>query len=288
LARVIAHCRRIGTAKMGIQIAHAGRKASARRPWEGGQSLPAGEDPWPTIGPSPIPFGAAWPAPREMTNEDIARLRDAFRSAAIRAVRVGFDAIELHMAHGYLIHSFLSPISNKRTDGYGGPFEGRMRFPLEIATVVREVVPARIAVGARITGTDWMDGGLTPEDAVAFAKALKQLGLDYVDISSGGVTAETKLPVTPGFNAPVAEKVRREAGVATRVVGLIATSVQAEAIIAEGKADMVALARGFLDNPHWGWHAAQELEADVKRPQQYARAAPGIWPAATYRLQRQS
>jgi NADPH2 dehydrogenase len=286
LARVVAHCRHIGNAKLGIQIAHAGRKASSQRPWEGGQGLAPHEDAWPTIGPSPITYGAAWPAPREMTTEDIARLRDAFRATAMRAVRIGFDAIELHMAHGYLLHAFMSPISNRRTDAYGGTLEARMRFPLEICAAVRDVVPERIALGARISATDWAEGGLTVDDGVRIAKALKSAGLDYIDISSGGVTADIRLPVSPGFNVPIAERVKREVGIATRVVGLIATAAQAEAIIAEGKADMVALARGFLDNPHWAWHAAQELGADVKRPPQYQRAAPSMWPAAAYRLQR--
>jgi NADPH2 dehydrogenase len=161
-----------------------------------------------------------------------------------------------------------------------------MRFPLEICAAVRDVVPERIALGARISATDWAEGGLTVDDGVRIAKALKSAGLDYIDISSGGVTADIRLPVSPGFNVPIAERVKREVGIATRVVGLIATAAQAEAIIAEGKADMVALARGFLDNPHWAWHAAQELGADVKRPPQYQRAAPSMWPAAAYRLQR--
>jgi 2,4-dienoyl-CoA reductase-like NADH-dependent reductase (Old Yellow Enzyme family) len=218
-----------------------------------------------------------------MTSEDIARLRNAFPAAARRAVRAGIDAIELHMAHGYLLHSFLSPISNRRTDEYGGSFEGRARFPLEIASAIRDAVPPGRPVGARITGTDWMDAGLTPDDAVRFAKALKQAGLDYVDVSSGGVTADTKLPVSPAFNTPIAERVRREAAIATRVVGLIATPAQAEAVIAEGKADMVAIGRAMLDNPHWAWQAARELGAEVKRPPQYQRAAPAVWPGAAFR-----
>jgi 2,4-dienoyl-CoA reductase-like NADH-dependent reductase (Old Yellow Enzyme family) len=285
LNKVIAHCRRIGAAKFGIQLAHAGRKASSQRPWEGAGALKASEDPWETIAPSALPFGPNWHTPRAMTDDDMARVKAAFVDSARRAVRIGFDAIELHGAHGYLIHSFLSPISNKRNDAFGGPMENRMRFPLDIARAVRAEVPGTIALGARITGSDWMDGGLTPDDAVIFTRALKDAGLDYVDISSGGVSAETRNPTNPGYNVPIAEKVKRESGVATRTVGLIATPKQAEAIVAEGKADMVAMARALLDDPHWGWHAAHALGADatVKRPPQYLRSAPAMWPGAAYK-----
>jgi NADPH2 dehydrogenase len=283
MARVIAHCRRIGTTKLGIQIAHAGRKASSQRPWEGGGPLKPGADPWETIAPSAIPFGDGWHTPREMTPDDIARVREAFVNSAKRAVRIGFDAIELHYAHGYLAHSFLSPVSNKRGDQYGGSFENRMRFGREVAQAVRAVVPKSVALGARITGSDWREDGLTIDDAVAYAKALKADGLDYIDVSSGGITADTRNPTGPGYNVPAAERIKRESGIATRVVGLIVTPAQAEAIVAEGKADMVAMARALLDDPHWGWHAAQKLGAEVARPPQYARAAPKLWPGAAMR-----
>jgi 2,4-dienoyl-CoA reductase-like NADH-dependent reductase (Old Yellow Enzyme family) len=285
LARVVAHCRRYGTAKLGIQLAHAGRKASAHPPWEGAQALGPGADPWQPIAPSAIPFGADWPVPLEMTAADIEKMREAFVTAAKRAVRIGFDAIELHAAHGYLLHSFVSPISNKRTDGYGGSLAARMRLPLEIARAVRAVMPEGMPLGARMTGSDWVEGGLTPDDAVAFAKALKAAGLDYVCISSGGITADTRPTAVANRNVQFAEKVKAEAGIATRTVGLIATPKQAETIVAGGKADMVALARAFLDDPHWGWHAAQSLGADVARPKQYQRAAPKLWPGAAYRDQ---
>ena len=218
-----------------------------------------------------------------MTAADIARVREAFVSAAQRAVRIGFDAIELHGAHGYLMHSFMSPLSNKRTDEYGGSFENRLRFPLEVARAVRAVVPRSTALGARITGSDWLDGGLTPADAVAFTKALKEVGLDYVDVSSGGITAEARTPTTPGYNVPIADEVRRTTGIATRTVGLIVMPKQADEVIAEGKADMVALARAVLDNPHWGWYAAQVLGAESKRPPQYLRASSKLWPGMTMR-----
>jgi len=285
LARVVAHCRRYGTGKLGIQLAHAGRKASAQRPWEGGKPLAAGEDPWETIAPSAVAFGPNWHVPREMTSADMERVRDAFVAAAKRAVRAGIDAIELHGAHGYLLHSFVSPLSNKRTDGYGGSLAARMRYPLEIAHAVRAAIPRGMPLGARITGTDWVEGGLTPGDAVAFAKALQAAGVDYVCVSSGGINSDARPAVAASTNVEFAEQVKRETGVATRAVGLIVTPKQAEAILSEGKADMVALARAMLDDPHWGWHAAQALGADVARPNQYLRAAPKTWPGAAYRDQ---
>ncbi len=283
LTRIVDHCRRIGSAKLGIQLAHAGRKASSQRPWEGAKALSDAEDAWPTIGPSALPFGPGWHTPRAMTEDDMARVRASFTDAAKRALRIGFDAIELHFAHGYLLHSFLSPLSNKRNDAHGGSFEGRMKFPLEVVRAVRAAVPRSVPFGARITGTDWIEGGLTVDDAVTAGKALKAAGLDYVDISSGNITPESRWPNDAGFNVPAAEKVRRETGIAVRAVGMITTAKQAEAIVAEGRADMVALARSFLDNPHWGWHAAQELDAEVPRPKQYARAAPKLWPGAGLR-----
>src|SRR6185312_1354524 len=206
-----------------------------------------------------------------------------FVSAAQRAVRIGFDAIELHFAHGYLAHAFLSLISNHRTDRYGGSLENRMRFGREIAQAVRAVVPKSVALGARITGSDWRDDGLSADDAVAQAKALKSDGLDYIDVSSGGIAASIRNPSSPGYNVSIAERVKRESGIATRTVGLILTPAQAEAIVAEGKADMVALARGMLDDPRWGWHAAQALGAEVERAPQYTRAGPKLWAPAAQR-----
>ncbi len=280
LARVIAAARRMGHAKFGIQLAHSGRKGSAQRPWEGGGPLAAGADPWPTMAASPIPFGDGWPAPREVTEEDMERVRAAFVSAAGRALRIGFDAIELHFAHGYLAHGFMSPVSNKRTDRYGGTLENRLRFPLAIARAVRAVVPPQVPLGARITGSDWRPDGLGPDDAVAIAKALKDEGIDFICVSSGGITADTRNPTEPGYNVPIAAQVKKKVGIATRVVGLIHTPAQAEAIIAEGLADQVSLARAFLDDPHWGWHAAKALGAEVPRPPQYQRAGPRLWAPA--------
>lgn len=283
LKRVIDHCRRIGSAKFGVQIAHAGRKASTLPPWEGSRPLAPASGGWEPIGPSPIPYGSGWPVPREMTEADLARVREGFVAAAKRALRAGFDAIELHIAHGYLLHSFLSPLSNQRRDGYGGSIEARLRFPLEVTRAVRAAVPHATPLGARITGSDWMEGGITPDDAVIHARALKEAGLDYVDVSSGGITLDTRNPTEFCYNVPLAERVRREAGLPTRAVGLIVTPKQAEAVIAEGKADMVALGRAFLDDPHWGWRAARELGAEAKLPPQYLRAGPKLWPGAALR-----
>jgi 2,4-dienoyl-CoA reductase-like NADH-dependent reductase (Old Yellow Enzyme family) len=284
LARVVAHCKHIGTARIGVQLAHAGRKASSQRPWEGGKGLKPGDpdEPWETMGPSPIPFGADWPAPREMVRRDFELAAVAFVEAARRAVRIGFDAIELHMAHGYLLHSIASPISNRRSDEFGPGRQAGWRYLVELVEAVRAAVPRGLPLGARMTGSDWTEGGLTPDDAVAFARVLREAGIDYVDISSGGVTGDTRNPTSPGYNVPVAERVRREVGIPTRTVGLIATPAQAEAVVAEGKADMVALGRAFLDNPHWGWAAARDLGAEAARPRQYLRVGPKLWavPAA--------
>jgi 2,4-dienoyl-CoA reductase-like NADH-dependent reductase (Old Yellow Enzyme family) len=283
LTRVIAHCKRIGSACFGVQIAHAGRKASALPPWKGGKPVTPSDGGWEGIAPSAIPFGKDWPVPREMTEADMTQVRDGFVSSTQRALRCGFDAIELHIAHGYLLHSFISPLSNRRKDSYGGTLDGRMRFPLEVVRAVRAVMPKDVPLGARITGSDWLDGGITPEDAVAYAGMLKEAGLDFVDVSSGGLTQDARNPTGYCYNAPLAEAVRRGAGLATRAVGLIVTPQQAEAVVAGGQADMVTLGRAVLDDPHWGWHAAQALGGDVTRPPQYLRAGPALWPGAALR-----
>ncbi len=281
LGRVLNAARRVSNAKWGIQIAHSGRKGSAPRPWEGAGSLKAGGDPWETFAASALPFGDNWHTPREATEADTEDARAAFVASTQRALRLGFEVVELHMAHGYLLHGFISPVSNKRTDQYGGALENRLRFPLSVAKAVRAVVPKDVVLGARITGSDWRPDGLTPDDGVTTAKALKAEGLDYVCVSSGGITADTRNPTTPGYNVPLAEKVKKEAGIATRTVGLILEPAQAEAIVAGGQADQIALGRGFLDDPHWAWHAARALGGEVARPPQYARAGPKLWaPAA--------
>jgi NADPH2 dehydrogenase len=285
LKPILASVRKHSKIAVAMQLAHAGRKGSSHKPWDGGQLIPLSAGGWQTVGPSAVPHKEGETAPSELDAAGLARIRNAFVDAAKRAIRAGIDAIELHGAHGYLLHSFVSPVSNKRGDDYGGSLAARMRYPIEIAQAVRAVVPKGMPLGARITGSDWLEGGLTPDDAVAFAKALKATGLDFICISSGGITAETRPTSVANLNVGFAEKVKREAGIATRAVGLIATPNQAETIVAEGKADMVALARAFLDDPHWGWHAANALGADVVRPKQYLRAAPKMWPGAAYRDQ---
>ena len=282
LARVIAAARKVAApgTRFGIQLAHAGRKGSCHTPWDGGRPLSPGEGAWQTVAPSAVPFAEGGPPPAALDASGLDAVRAAFCQAAIRAARIGFDVIELHAAHGYLLHEFLSPLSNLRTDAYGGTPEARMRFPLEVARAVREVVPRNLALGARITGTDWAPGGLTPEDAVAFAAALKSAGYDYVCVSGGGAVPKMQIPLGPGYQVPIAAKVRAETGIVTRAVGLIVEPAQADAIITSGQADFVALARAFLDDPRWVWHAAERLGATIAYPPQYARISASQWPGA--------
>jgi len=282
MARELSAAKRLalpGT-RFGIQLAHAGRKASVSYPWQGGKPLGPGADPWPTVAPSAIPFDSEWHTPTALDAAGLARVRDAFVAAARRAVAGGFDAVELHMAHGYLLHEFLSPLANRRSDSYGGPLANRLRFPLEVARGVREAVPARMALGARITGTDWVEGGWTVEDAVILAKELKAIGVDFACVSSGGIHGGIPVPAQPGYQVSLAARVREGSGIATRAVGLIVDAEQAERIVAGGQADMVALARALLDNPRWVWHAADRLGAKIGYPPQYARVAAALWPGA--------
>jgi 2,4-dienoyl-CoA reductase-like NADH-dependent reductase (Old Yellow Enzyme family) len=282
LARVLAAARRVAApgTRFAIQLAHAGRKASHQPPWMGGRALAPDDDAWQTLAPSAIPFAEGGPPPIALDERGRARITAAFRQAAQRSARLGFDAIELHAAHGYLLHSFISPLSNRRNDGYGGSFENRMRFPLEVARAVREAVPHTVALGARITGTDWTEGGLTGEDAVRVAGALKATGLDYICVSGGGAVPNVKIALGPGYQVPFAAQVRAGTGIITRAVGLIASPQQADDIIASGKADCIAMARAFLDNPRWVWHAAEQLGASITPPPQYARVSRTQWPGA--------
>lgn len=277
MRRVIDAVRRLTRTPIGIQLAHAGRKGSAQVPWLGGKALAAAESPWQTLAPSAIPYGEGWHVPREMTVTDMAELKDAFVKAARRALSIGFDAVELHAAHGYLLHEFLSPLSNRRTDAYGAD---RMKFPLEVARALREAWPKDRALGARISASDWAEGGMAIEETVAFARALKAAGFDYVCVSSAAIVPQQKMKVEPGYNAPFAARIRAESGILTRVGGMIADPAQAEAILQSGAADQICLARAMLDNPRWAWHAAERYGVKLDYPPQYARVHASLWPGA--------
>jgi 2,4-dienoyl-CoA reductase-like NADH-dependent reductase (Old Yellow Enzyme family) len=280
LKRAVEACRTYGKAAIGIQLAHAGRKASCHLSWEGGKPLAADEGAWQTVGPSAIPFDDGWHTPRALDRAGMAQVKAAFVAAARRAQRLGLDVIELHSAHGYLMHEFLSPFSNQRTDEYGGSLENRMRFPLEVASALRAAWPAEKPFGVRISASEWVEAGFTIDEAVIYCRALKVLGCDYICVSSGGNYAKARVPFEPNYQVPFAARIRRETGITTRAVGLIVDPHQAEAIVADGDADQVALARGFLDNPHWVWHAAEALGADAAYPPQYLRSKPASWPGA--------
>jgi 2,4-dienoyl-CoA reductase-like NADH-dependent reductase (Old Yellow Enzyme family) len=278
MKRVIDAARRLRKAPIGIQLAHAGRKASSQVPWEGREWLRPDQSPWITVAPSAIPYGDGWHVPHELTVPEIRQQVEAFVSATVRAKRIGFDLVELHSAHGYLLHEFLSPLSNQRRDAYGAD---RMKFPLEVAAAVREAWPKDRALGARISANDWFEGGLGPEDAVAYAKELKRLGFDYACVSTGALLAAQKLPPsTQGYQVPFGEKVKRAVDIKVRTVGMIADPEYAEEVIATGKADMVALARAFLDNPRWVWHAAERYGIKIDYPPSYQRARFDLWPGA--------
>jgi 2,4-dienoyl-CoA reductase-like NADH-dependent reductase (Old Yellow Enzyme family) len=277
MARALGVYRGITKHPIGIQLAHAGRKASTHPPFAGGKPLGPNEAPWQTLAPSPIPFGEGWHIPRELSAPELKGLIEKFVSATNRAKRLGFDAVELHSAHGYLLHQFLSPLANQRKDAYG---RERMLFPLEVARAVREVWPKERCLGARISGNDWVVGGLGPDDAVAYARELKRIGFDYVCVTSGALVSHARIPVAPGYQVPFAAKVRKETGMSVRSVGMIVLPEQAEDIVASGKADMVALARGLLDDPRWVWHAAEHFGVKLDLPPPYARSGPDVWPGA--------
>lgn len=256
----------------GIQLAHAGRKASTARPWEGGAAVTVAHGGWQPVAPSALAYSDRYWTPRELTRDEIVQLPRRFAEAAERALGVGFQLIELHLAHGYLLHQFLSPLSNRRSDEYGGDFAGRTKLPLEVVRAVREAVPAQLPVFVRISATDWVPGGWDLAQSVAFARLLQAAGVDLVDCSSGGLAPSQQISVGPGYQVPFAETIRREAKIATGAVGLITEPAQAEAIIASGQADAVLLARAFLRDPYWTRHAAIELGAKSHWPTQYGRA----------------
>jgi 2,4-dienoyl-CoA reductase-like NADH-dependent reductase (Old Yellow Enzyme family) len=288
MKRVVQIYRGITSAPIGVQLAHAGRKASAQVPWLGGKALGPGESPWPTVAPSALPYDEGWHVPRELSAQDIRGLADAFAAAAARAERIGLDLVELHSAHGYLLHQFLSPNCNQRSDRYGGSLENRMRAPLEIARALREAWPKERALGARITASDWAPGGFEAQDAASYARELKAIGYDYVCVSSGGAVPQQKIRIEPGYQVGLAEAVRRGAGLPVMAVGMIAEAQQAEDILAAGRADMVALARGMLDDPRWVWHAAEHFGVKIELPPQYRRAHYEQWPGALLARPRQA
>jgi 2,4-dienoyl-CoA reductase-like NADH-dependent reductase (Old Yellow Enzyme family) len=275
MARVLASVRRWSDMPIGIQLGHAGRKASTDKPWFGGKHIaPDQENGWQTVAPSPLPFLENENPPAELERERLERIKQAFADAAVRSARLGLAAAQLHGAHGYLLHQFLSPLSNRRTDEYGGSLENRMRFPLEVFDAVRAVFPADKPVTMRVSATDWVEGGWDIEQTIEFARALQQRGCAAIHVSSGGLDPRQQIPVGPSYQVPLARAVKQAVGIPVVAVGLITDFEQAEAIVGTGDADLVALARGILFDPRWPWHAAAHLGGKVKAPEQYLRSQP--------------
>ena len=275
LGRVLSAVRRHSAMPFAIQLAHAGRKASSRAPWLGGKQVPIGEPGgWPAVAPSALPHGANEQPPQALDADGLRRVRGEFADAARRAARLGIDAIEIHAAHGYLLHQFLSPLANQRGDAYGGSLENRLRFPLEVFEAVREAFPADRPVWVRLSASDWVDGGWNVEQSIAFTLELKARGCAAIHVSSGGVSPQQAIKLGPGYQVPFARQVKDAAGLPTIAVGLITEARQAEDIVASGQADAVALARTMLYDPRWPWHAAAELGARVSAPPQYWRCQP--------------
>ncbi len=273
LREVLQTVRRHSSMPLAIQLAHAGRKASTARPWDGGHHLGTAEGGWQTVSASALPHTDGDPPPRPLDAAGLHAVRDHFADATRRAVALGFDLIEMHAAHGYLLHQFLSPLSNQRQDAYGGSLEGRMRFPLEVFEAMREAAGA-VPVGVRLSATDWVEGGWDLAQSIAFSQALRARGAAFIDVSSGGLSPHQQVPLSPGYQVGFAERIRQQADLPTMAVGLITEARQAEQILADGQADMIALARGILYNPRWPWHAAAELGAEVQGPPQYWRSPP--------------
>jgi 2,4-dienoyl-CoA reductase-like NADH-dependent reductase (Old Yellow Enzyme family) len=274
LATVIAAIRRHAPIRLAVQLAHAGRKASSQVPWEGGANIAPGDIGWQTVAPSAVPHAEGETVPLALDVAGLQKVKDDFVAAARRVHALGIEGIELHAAHGYLLHQFLSPLSNRRDDQYGGTLENRMRFPLEVFDAVRAAVPRELAVGVRISASDWVDGGWDLEQSIDFANALKQRGTDFIHVSSGGISPLQKIPVGPGYQIQFAERIRAATGLPTIGVGLITEPEHAESIVLQGQADVVALARGILYDPRWPWHAAARLGAQVDAPPQYWRSQP--------------
>jgi 2,4-dienoyl-CoA reductase-like NADH-dependent reductase (Old Yellow Enzyme family) len=279
IARTLESIRRWSDIPIAIQLAHAGRKASTEVPWKGGVQVPPDHpNGWQTFAPSAIPFEAGQQPPVALDRDGLTRVRQAFAAAAQRAARLGVDAVQLHCAHGYLLHEFLSPLSNRRDDEYGGSLENRMRFPLEVFDAVRAAFPADLAVSMRVSGTDWADGGWDIDQTIAFARALEARGCAAMHVSSGGLTPAQQIPVGPSYQVPLARAVKKATRMPVIAVGLITEFEQAEAIVGTGDADLIALARTILYNPRWPWHAAAHFGAQVKAPDQYLRSQPRQYP----------
>jgi 2,4-dienoyl-CoA reductase-like NADH-dependent reductase (Old Yellow Enzyme family) len=275
MGRVLESVRRWSDMPIAIQLAHAGRKASSEIPWKGGAQI-AADDPhgWTTEAPSPVPFLEGQAAPQALDRQDMARLRGAFAEAARRAAQLGIEAVQIHGAHGYLLHQFLSPLSNFRSDAYGGSLENRMRFPLEVFEAVREAFPAVQPVSMRLSGTDWAAGGWDIEQTVELARVLEAKGCSAIHVSSGGATPAQQIPLGPGYQVPLARAVKQAVRMPVIAVGMITGFEQAETILCTGDADLIALARGLLYDPRWPWHAAAHFGATVKAPWQYMRSQP--------------
>ena len=279
LARVLSEVRRYSEMPIAIQLAHAGRKASTRVPWDGGKQIqPSESGGWQAVAPSAVPFSEGEVPPIALDRNGLTAIRTAFADAATRCARLGLDAIQMHAAHGYLLHEFLSPLSNLRDDEYGGSLQNRMRFPLEVFDAVRQAFPRERPVSVRVSGTDWADGGWDIDQTVVFAKALEERGCSAIHVSGGGLTPKQRIPIGPGYQVPLARAVKSATSVPTIAVGLITSYEHAEAIIANGDADFVALARGMLYDPRWPWHAAAHLGASVSAPKQYLRSQPSRYP----------
>jgi 2,4-dienoyl-CoA reductase-like NADH-dependent reductase (Old Yellow Enzyme family) len=275
MQRVLDSIRRWSDMPIALQLAHAGRKASTEVPWKGGKQIPPGHpNGWQTDAPSAIPYDVGATAPLALDQGGLAQVRNAFADAAKRAARLGIGAVQIHAAHGYLLHQFLSPLSNRREDAYGGSLENRMRFPLEVFDAVRAAFPANRPVTVRVSGTDWANGGWTIEETVAFARALEAHGCSALHVSSGGLSPAQQIPLGPSYQIPLARAVKVATTMPVVAVGLITDFVQAEAILVTGDADLIALARAILYDPRWPWHAAAHLGAAVKAPNQYLRSQP--------------
>jgi 2,4-dienoyl-CoA reductase-like NADH-dependent reductase (Old Yellow Enzyme family) len=275
MGRVLDSVRRHSDMPIALQLSHAGRKASTEVPWRGGRQIaPAAENGWQTHAPSPLAFAAEDHAPTALDADGLAGIRDAFAAAARRAARLGIDAVQLHGAHGYLLHQFLSPLSNQRSDAYGGSLENRLRFPLEVFDAVRAAFPAERPVTLRVSGSDWVDGGWDIAGTIAFAKALEARGCAAIHVSSGGLDPRQAIPVGPSYQVPLARAVKRAVTMPVIAVGMITDYEQAEAIIGTGDADLIALARAMLYDPRWPWHAAAQLGGHVTAPNQYLRSQP--------------